>query len=114
MSNIKDKLKKFFKGEKAQPQLSELLQLSQSFDEQNEQDAVFDTKEIMGVCISCKRNTKYLFNKSLNWRIPYEKDIAEEYCKQHELKYPSNKCIVEWCGDCGYIIKYDINDINKT
>jgi hypothetical protein len=33
---------------------------------------------------------------------------AKEYCKEHELKYSYHKCKPSWCGDCGYLTKYQI------
>ena len=38
----------------------------------------------------------------------YHQLRAEEYCKEHEQKYSNHKCKPSWCGDCRYLIKYEI------
>jgi hypothetical protein len=80
------------------------------------EDARFEVKDIeMGVCPSCQRDTKELLNLALNWLLSEEKEMAEDYCEQHEDKYSNHKCKPHWCGDCGYIINYEIEvDVNAT
>ena len=34
--------------------------------------------------------------------------MAKEHCDDHEDKYMNHKCRPHWCGDCGFLIKYEI------
>ena len=38
----------------------------------------------------------------------YHQLRAKEYCKDHEFAYTNHKCKPFWCGDCGYLIQYEI------
>ena len=38
----------------------------------------------------------------------YHQLKAKEYCKDHETKYSDHKCKPHWCGDCNYLINYQI------
>ena len=38
----------------------------------------------------------------------YHQLQAKEYCKDHEAVYSDHKCKPHWCGDCGYLTKYEI------
>tara|TARA_Y100000034_G_scaffold73230_1_gene88200 strand:- start:310 stop:684 length:375 start_codon:yes stop_codon:yes gene_type:complete len=38
----------------------------------------------------------------------YHQLQAKDYCEQHELVYSNHKCKPCWCGDCGYLTKYEI------
>ena len=38
----------------------------------------------------------------------YHQLKAKEYCKDHEISHSDHKCKPHWCGDCGYLSKYDI------
>ena len=38
----------------------------------------------------------------------YHQLQAKEYCKDHETSYSNHKCKPCWCGDCGYLTKYEI------
>ena len=33
---------------------------------------------------------------------------AKEYCEDHEATYSGHTCKPCWCGDCGYLTKYEI------
>ena len=33
---------------------------------------------------------------------------AKEYCENHETQYSNHKCKPCWCGDCGFLTKYEI------
>ena len=66
------------------------------------------------------RKKKYC--KSCDWELcewekeypTFHKDIefdvkrAKDYCEEHELTYSNHKCKPCWCGDCGYLTKYEI------
>ena len=38
----------------------------------------------------------------------YRQLKANDYCKEHETKYNGHKCKPSWCGDCGFLMKYEI------
>ena len=45
----------------------------------------------------------------LMFQDTYHQLQAKEYCKEHETDYNDHKCKPHWCGDCGYLTKYEIN-----
>ena len=44
----------------------------------------------------------------LMFQDTYHQLQAREYCKEHEVAYSNHKCKPHWCGDCNYLVKYDI------
>ena len=44
----------------------------------------------------------------LMFQDTYHQLQAREYCKDHEVAYSNHKCKPQWCGDCNYLVKYDI------
>tara|TARA_Y100000310_G_scaffold249329_1_gene255375 strand:+ start:289 stop:612 length:324 start_codon:yes stop_codon:yes gene_type:complete len=38
----------------------------------------------------------------------YHQLKTKEYCDKHEDAYNDHKCKPAWCGDCGYLRKYEI------
>jgi len=38
----------------------------------------------------------------------YHQLLVKEYCKDHEILYGDHKCKPHWCGDCNYLVKYQI------
>ena len=42
------------------------------------------------------------------YKDTYHQLQAKEYCDRHELAYSNHKCKPHWCGDCGYLIKYEV------
>ena len=44
----------------------------------------------------------------LMFQDTYHQLQAKEYCKDHEHTYSHHKCKPSWCGDCGYLSKYEI------
>ena len=44
----------------------------------------------------------------LMFQDTYHQLQAKEYCKDHEAVYSDHKCKPHWCGDCNYLVKYDI------
>ena len=42
------------------------------------------------------------------YKDTYHQLRAKEYCEDHENTYSEHKCKPNWCGDCGYLTKYDI------
>ena len=51
-------------------------------------------------------------NDTFMYKDTYHQLRAKEYCKDHESKYGDHKCKPHWCGDCDYLMNYEI-DINK-
>ena len=38
----------------------------------------------------------------------YHRFQAKDYCKDHETVYSNHKCKPKWCGECRYLINYEI------
>ena len=38
----------------------------------------------------------------------YHQLKAKEYCEKHESNYSNHKCKPHWCGDCGFLMNYEI------
>ena len=60
-------------------------------------------------CKTCGRDI--LENERRNgfmYKDTYHQLQARDYCDDHESTYSEHKCKPNWCGDCGYLTKYDI------
>ena len=44
----------------------------------------------------------------LMYKDTYHQFRAKEYCKDHEISHSDHKCKPHWCGDCDYLINYEI------
>ena len=44
----------------------------------------------------------------LMFQDTYHQLQAKDYCKEHEILHSDHKCKPHWCGDCGYLTKYQI------
>ena len=44
----------------------------------------------------------------LMYKDTYHQLQVKEYCKEHELVYSNHKCKPDWCGDCDYLMGYQI------
>jgi len=44
----------------------------------------------------------------LMFQDTYHQLQTKEYCKDHEAIYSDHKCKPHWCGDCDYLINYEI------
>ena len=42
------------------------------------------------------------------YKDTYHQLKAKEYCKKHEDSHSGHKCKPSWCGDCGFLMKYEI------
>ena len=61
------------------------------------------------ICKTC--NQDILANEMRDmfmFQDTYHQLQAREYCEDHEATYSSHKCKPHWCGDCNYLVKYDI------
>ena len=38
----------------------------------------------------------------------YHQLQTKEYCEDHERSHSNHKCKPCWCGDCGYLTKYEV------
>ena len=61
------------------------------------------------VCKTCSRNIVKLQKRDLmRYTNKDDQKRAKEYCKEHERMYGDQSCKPHWCGDCGYLIKYEV------
>ena len=44
----------------------------------------------------------------LMYKDTYHQLQTKEYCERHEFTYSNHKCKPHWCGDCDYLIRYEI------
>ena len=44
----------------------------------------------------------------LNKKNKKDVKMVKEYCKEHETSHSGDKCKPSWCGDCGFLINYEI------
>ena len=61
------------------------------------------------ICKTCGQDI--LENESRNGLMyidTYHQIQAKNYCEDHERIYSEHKCKPHWCGDCGYLSRYDI------
>ena len=74
------------------------------------------SKKKKKICKTCSQDTISLKKRdSLRYNSKYDQKLAKEYCKEHEMSHSDHKCKPHWCGDCGYLIKYNIEiDYNKV
>ena len=66
------------------------------------------------ICDTC--NQDILSNEkrdALMFKNTYHQLRAKEYCKKHTSSYTNHKCKPHWCGDCGYLINYEIELFTK-
>ena len=42
------------------------------------------------------------------YKDTYHQLQTKEYCKEHEFVHSNHKCKPDWCGDCDYLIGYQI------
>tara|TARA_R100001594_G_C4000070_1_gene254497 strand:+ start:332 stop:673 length:342 start_codon:yes stop_codon:yes gene_type:complete len=73
------------------------------------------SKKKIKICDTC--NQDILANEMRNiymFKDTYHQLKAKEYCEEHEAAYNNHKCKPSWCGDCGYLINYEITiDFDK-
>ena len=61
------------------------------------------------ICKTCGEDI--LENERLEgymFKDTYHQLRAKEHCEDHEQVYSEHKCKPAWCGDCGYLTKYEI------
>tara|TARA_Y100000310_G_scaffold234772_1_gene237795 strand:- start:644 stop:1009 length:366 start_codon:yes stop_codon:yes gene_type:complete len=61
------------------------------------------------ICKTCGEDIISNENRNVyRYMDVYAQLQAKEYCKDHEAKYSDHKCKPHWCGDCGFLTKYEI------
>ena len=61
------------------------------------------------ICKTCVRDIIENEDRDqLRYTNTYHQLNTKEYCNRHEIVYSEHKCKPQWCGDCGFLIKYDI------
>jgi len=67
------------------------------------------TKKYGKICKTCGQDI--LENKArdmLVYKDTYHQFLTKQYCEEHELVYTDHKCKPHWCGDCDYLMRYEI------
>ena len=66
-------------------------------------------KTTIKICKTCGQDIlENEIRDMLMFQDTYHQLQAKEYCTDHEAKYSDHKCKPSWCGDCDYLIKYEI------
>ena len=61
-------------------------------------------------CKTCHRNIIENENRDmLRFTNTYHQVSAKNYCKEHETSHTDHKCKPHWCGDCGFLLSYQIS-----
>ena len=61
------------------------------------------------ICKTCGQNIlENEASRSLMYKDTYHQIQVKNYCKDHEITYSNHKCKPNWCGDCDYLINYEI------
>ena len=61
------------------------------------------------ICKTCAGDIIENENRDvLRYSDTYHQLSAKEYCSRHEISHSDHKCKPSWCGDCGFLIQYDI------
>jgi len=96
--NIKKKLEKFFEGKK----LSE---------DSKPPKKTSKTRKApkSNICTTC--NEHIIENEdrdALRYTDTFHQLQTKQYCDEHERIYTDHKCKPHWCGDCGFLMNYEI------
>ena len=66
-------------------------------------------KNTKKICKTCGQNIlQNEIRSGLMYKDTYHQIQVKNYCKNHETTYSNHKCKPNWCGDCDYLINYDI------
>ena len=61
------------------------------------------------ICTTCGEHIIENENKdALRYQNTFHQVQTKQYCDDHESKYTGHKCKPSWCGDCGFLMKYEI------
>ena len=68
------------------------------------------SKKTTKSCKTCHRNIIENENRDmLRFTNTYHQLSAKNYCKEHETSHGDHKCKPHWCGDCGFLLSYQIS-----
>jgi len=96
--NIKEKLKKIFEGKK----------MSDTSEPPKKRKTRKKARK-SNVCETCNEHIiKNEDRDSLRFTNTFHQIQTKQYCDDHESKYPGHKCKPHWCGDCGFLMNYEI------
>jgi len=66
-------------------------------------------KVIKKICKSCGRDIIKNENRDmLRFTNTYHQLSAKNYCDEHMMSYKDHSCKPCWCGDCEFLVKYEI------
>ena len=61
-------------------------------------------------CNTCHRNIIENENRDmLRFTNAYHQLSAKNYCDEHTTSHSNHKCKPHWCGDCGFLLSYEIS-----
>ena len=61
------------------------------------------------ICKTCHQDIlENEMRNMLMFKDTYHQLQTKDYCDRHELAYSDHKCVVDWCGDCDYLMGYTI------
>ena len=67
------------------------------------------TKTTTKICKTCGEDIIANEDRNLyRYMDVYAQLQAKEYCEDHVATYSNHKCKPHWCGDCGFLTKYEI------
>ena len=67
------------------------------------------TKTTTKICKTCGEDIIANEDRNLyRYMDVYAQLKAKEYCEEHVATYSNHKCKPHWCGDCGFLTKYEI------
>ena len=62
------------------------------------------------LCKTCNQDITSLKKRYvMRYDNKSDQKLAKNYCKDHEISNSDHKCKPDWCGDCGFLIKYEIS-----
>ena len=66
-------------------------------------------KTTIKICQTCGEDIIANEDRNLyRYMDTYAQLQAKDYCEEHERVYSDHKCKPCWCGDCGFLTKYEI------
>ena len=61
------------------------------------------------ICGTCGENIEKNENKdALRYTNTFHQVMTKNYCDEHERSHKEHTCKPSWCGDCGFLMKYEI------
>ena len=67
------------------------------------------SKKTTKTCKTCYRDIIQNENRDmLRFTNAYHQLSAKNYCKEHQTSHSDHKCKPHWCGDCGFLLNYEI------